>query len=137
MRSPAKRMSPPPPSVLVVDDNDALRENLAECLEAEGYSVVAAEDGADALALLDRGPLPSVVLLDLMMPGMDGRALVEAIRSEPRFRDVRLVLTTGYTSMKVRAGIAADAVLTKPFGVKELLAVLSKVGVPQPPSAAL
>ncbi len=123
-------MSPPTPSVLVVDDNEALRENLAECLEAEGYSVVAAVDGAGALALLDRGPIPSVVLLDLMMPGMDGRALVAAIRAEPRYRSVRLVLTTGYTSTKVRAGIAADAVLTKPFGVKELLAVLLKVGVP-------
>lgn len=128
-------MSPPPPSVLVVDDNDALRENLAECLEAEGYAVVAAEDGAGALALLDRGPLPSVVLLDLMMPGMDGRALVAAIRAEPRYRDIRLVLTTGYTGAQARAGIAADAVLAKPFGVRELLAVLNKVGVPQPSGA--
>jgi CheY-like chemotaxis protein len=128
-------MSPPPPDVLVVDDNDALRENLAECLEAEGYAVVAAESGAGALALLDAGPVPSVVLLDLMMPGMDGRALVAAIRADARFQMVRLVLTTGYTSAKVRAGIAADAVLTKPFGVKELLAVLRKVGVPPRPAA--
>ncbi len=128
-------MSPPTPSVLVVDDNDALRENLAECLEAEGYSVVAVEDGAGALSLLDLGPLPSVVLLDLMMPGMDGRALVAAIRADPRYQAVRLVLTTGYTSAKSRTGIAADAVLTKPFGVKELLAVLRKVGVPPQPGA--
>ncbi len=130
-------MSPPPPSVLVVDDNDALRENLAECLVAEGYAVSAAESGEEALALLDRGPLPSVVLLDLMMPGMDGRALVAAIRADPRYQGVRVVLTTGYTGSKARAGIAADAVLNKPFGVKELLAVLSKVGAPQPPSAAI
>lgn len=130
-------MSPPPPSVLVVDDNDALRENLAECLEAEGYVVRAAETGEEALALLDQGPLPSVVLLDLMMPGMDGRALVAAIRADPRYQRVRVVLTTGYTGAKARAGIAADAVLNKPFGVKELLAVLSKVGAPQPPSAAI
>jgi CheY-like chemotaxis protein len=128
-------MSPPPPSVLVVDDNDALRENLAECLEAEGYAVVAADNGAGALALLDAGPVPAVVLLDLMMPGMDGRALVAAIRADARFQMVRLVLTTGYPSAKVRAGIAADAVLTKPFGVKELLAVLRKVGVPPLPAA--
>ncbi len=129
-------MSPPPPSVLVVDDNDALRENLAECLEAEGYAVLAAEDGAGALALLDQGPLPSAVLLDLMMPGMDGRELVAAIRAEPRYRDIRLVLTTGYTGAKVRAGVAADAVLMKPFGVRELLAALRKVGVPEPSGAA-
>jgi CheY-like chemotaxis protein len=127
-------MSPPPPSVLVVDDNDALRENLAECLEAEGYAVAAVENGAGALAMLDAGSVPAVVLLDLMMPGMDGRALVAAIRADPRYQAVRLVLTTGYTSSKVRAGIPADAVLTKPFGVKELLAVLRKVGVP--PQAA-
>ena len=127
-------MSPLPPNLLVVDDNDALRENLAECLEAEGYAVVAAGDGAVALALLDQGPLPSAVLLDLMMPGMDGRELVAAIRADSRYRDVRLVLTTGYTSSKVRAGVAADAVLIKPFGVKELLAALRKAGVPEPPS---
>ena len=86
--------------------------------------------------MLDAGPVPAVVLLDLMMPGMDGRALVAAIRADPRYQAVRLVLTTGYTSSKVRAGIPADAVLTKPFGVKELLAVLRKVGVPPQAAAA-
>lgn|SRR5574340_12862 len=121
-------MDRPPPRVLVVDDNDALRENLVEALELEGYSVSAAADGGAALALLEEEPLPQVVLLDLMMPGMDGATLAAAIRSEPRWRGVRVVLTTGLSGAQVRAGANADGVLMKPFGVKELLAALRKVG---------
>ncbi|BDG05827.1 response regulator [Anaeromyxobacter oryzae] len=120
-------MSTTPIKVLVVDDNAALRENLAECLEVEGYAVSVASDGTTALALLEQEPLPSVVLLDLMMPGMDGRALAAAIRGNPRLGGVRLVLTTGHPNAKARAGIAADAVLAKPFGVKELLAAITQV----------
>jgi CheY-like chemotaxis protein len=113
--------------ILVVDDNAALRENLAEVLEFEGYRVILAGDGRDALARLERDPLPGVVLMDLMMPGMDGRALAAAIRTNSRFDGVRLILTTGHSSTRARAGVATDAVLTKPFGVKELLAVLERV----------
>jgi CheY-like chemotaxis protein len=120
-------MSQPRPQILVVDDNTALLENLAECLEAEGYAVSTAQDGNAALARLEQEPVPRVVLLDLMMPGMDGRALAAAIRGNPRLGGVRVVLTTGHPSTKLRDGIAADAVLAKPFGVKELLAAITRV----------
>lgn len=117
-----------PSRILVVDDNAALRENLAECLEGEGYEVMVAEDGPRALLCLEQQPLPRVVLFDLMMPGMDGRALAAAIRANPRCHEVRLVLTTGHPNPKLRAGIEVDAFLTKPFGVQELLAALARVG---------
>lgn len=128
-------MTPSPPRILVVDDNGALRENLAECLESEGYQVDLAASGEAALARLEAGPLPDVVLLDLLMPGMDGHALSAAIRAEPRYARVRLVLTTGHPSARARAGVAADAVLPKPFGVKELVSTLARIGATPRPSA--
>lgn len=110
---------PAPSHILLVDDNDALLENLAECLELEGYLVAVARTGHGALDHLSRDPLPSVVLVDQMMPGMTGTELVSRIRSDPRYDGVRLVLATGLAPAK--GTVAVDAVLTKPFGVAELL----------------
>jgi CheY-like chemotaxis protein len=124
-------MSVPATQILVVDDNDALRENLAEALELEGYAVAVARDGSAALARLAEDPLPRVVLLDLMMPGMDGRELLARIREDPRLGGVRVVITTGLSGVRGRVP-AADGVLTKPFGVRELLAALQQVGVGAP-----
>ncbi len=113
--------------ILVVDDNDALRENVAEALEGEGYEVAVAGDGEGALEALAREPRPGVVLVDLLMPGMDGRELIRRIRGDPRLAGVRLVLTTGHTNARARAGVAVDAVLTKPFGIRELLEAIQRV----------
>jgi CheY-like chemotaxis protein len=115
--------------ILVVEDNDALRENLAEALELEGYAVAVDADGASALKRLGDDPAFAVVLLDLVMPGIDGRELAHRIRQDPRLHAIRLVMTTGHTGARARAGIHADAFLTKPFGVRELLSVLQRVGV--------
>lgn len=119
-------MTPNPSRILVVDDNDALRENLAEALELEGYSVSLASDGPSALSRLAEEPPPQVVLLDLNMPGMDGRELLSRIRGDGRLAGVRVVMTTGVSGARTDA----DALLVKPFGVKELLAALGKVGFP-------
>ena len=121
-----------PGRILVVDDNDALRENLAEALELEGFEVAVAADGPGALARLDEDPSFAVVLLDLVMPGMDGRAVLARIRDDPRLSTLRVVITTGHTGSGVRAGVPADAFLTKPFGVRELLAAIRRVGVGAP-----
>lgn len=123
------------PLILVVDDNASLRENLAECLEIEGYAVTLAADGAGALAELDATPPPAAVLLDLMMPGMSGRELVERIRANPRLASVRIVMTTGHPNPRLRDGIPVDAFLPKPFGVHELLATLGGIGCKVPAQA--
>lgn len=117
-------MRPEPARILVVEDSVSLRENLQEALELEGYRVTAAADGRRALEVLVAEPLPDVVVVDLMMPGMGGRELVERIRAEPRLNGLRVVVATGHPSATVRGGIAADAFLQKPFGVKELLAAI-------------
>jgi CheY-like chemotaxis protein len=125
------QMSTAPAHILVVDDNDALRENLAESLEIEGYRVAIAADGPAALAELER-ELPRAILLDLSMPGMDGRELLARIRANPVFAGVRVVVTTGLSGPRARADGLADAFLMKPFGIREVLAALRQVGVEQP-----
>lgn len=112
------------PRVLIVDDNDALRENLTECLEDEGYAVLGARDGLEALAALQAGPLPDVVLLDLVMPGIDGREVVRRVRADARWAAVRLVLTSGLSAPEELGAIGADAFLPKPFGLGKLLDTL-------------
>jgi CheY-like chemotaxis protein len=121
-------MAPPSSRILVVDDNDALRENLAEALQLEGYPVVMASDGPGALLRLAEDPPPTVVLLDLMLPGMSGSDVLSRIRADARLAHVKVVITTGASHSAARA-TPADAVLMKPFGVAELLAALRKVGV--------
>jgi CheY-like chemotaxis protein len=124
-------MDTSPARVLVVDDNEAMRENLAEALELEGYAVTVAPNGQVALERLAKDPPPRVVLLDFKMPGMTGTELLARIRQDPRLAEVRVVMTTGSTGMRTLAA-AADAILMKPFGVRELLAALKKVGVAGP-----
>jgi CheY-like chemotaxis protein len=109
----------------VVDDNDALRDNIAECLAEEGFHVDEARDGAGALAALSGAPLPHVVLIDMVMPGMSGGELVQAIRGDPRLSAVRLVVATG--APPARGTVEVDAVLRKPFGIAELLATVRRV----------
>jgi two-component system response regulator AtoC len=114
--------------VLVVDDAEGIRTFLANCLELRGYEVDSAEDGARALALLEGGADPDVVLLDVMMPGVDGLQTLERIRELAPAVPVVMLSVVG------RAGTIVDAMqrgaadyLTKPFEEEELLATLDKV----------
>jgi CheY-like chemotaxis protein len=115
----------PSPHILVVDDNQALRENIAEALLLEGYAVEEAGTGAQALELLARDPLPGVVLIDMMMPGMSGRELVEQVRREPRLAALKVVLVSGMSP--TREPLQVDAVLGKPFGVADLLRTVERL----------
>jgi CheY-like chemotaxis protein len=116
-----------PLKVLVVDDNEALRENLAECLEGEGFEVAEAPNGDVALEQLAAAELaPDVVLMDLAMPGLDGRGLAQAIRAHPKLAGLRLVLITGHADAELSPELPVDVVLHKPFGMRELLAAMEK-----------
>ncbi len=126
------RMSNRPLRVLLVDDNDSLRENLVECLEAEGHAVFQARDGADALELLAqlaREGNPDVVVIDLLMPRMDGRELTEAVRRDPALRHLPIVLMTGANATDLD-DLQVDAVLEKPFGLDQFLAQVERSSGP-------
>jgi CheY-like chemotaxis protein len=75
-------------TILVVEDDDDFRESFAGLLGENGYEVVEARDGREALRYLDSNPAPRVIFLDLMMPGMDGIAFLDERRRDPRMAGI-------------------------------------------------
>jgi two-component system, OmpR family, response regulator MtrA len=109
------------PHILVVDDDPELTEAVSWYLEAEGFEATRVADGAKALELF-RTERPDAVIIDVMMPGMDGFALCRAIRSQSRVPVLMLSARDGEAD-KVRAlNLGADDYVTKPFGAMELVA---------------
>lgn len=111
--------------VMIVDDDDDLREMLSLILDADGYEPLEATDGIDALDKLAHGSHPSLILLDLRMPRMNGTEFLTAVRDGGNASDIPIVALTG----DVRAGnealrAGATAVLPKPFDKAALLAVI-------------
>jgi PAS domain S-box-containing protein len=119
-----------PGPVLVVDDNRDAADSMALLLQYLGAEVVVAHDGTDALAAISEHQ-PSVVLLDLGLPGMDGYEVAEAIRAHPLLQDTRLVALTGWGHDEARrrtreAGFEHH--LVKPVDVDVLRGLLNKIG---------
>lgn len=111
-------------TVLVVDDEEAIRETLRLALEGEGYRVVEAREGAEALRRAAQAQL-DVILLDMRMPGMDGWAFVHEYRRRAG-RGAPIVCMTAAWDADWRAwDVAADGVLPKPFELDELLQVVA------------
>jgi CheY-like chemotaxis protein len=111
-----------PARILVVDDDDDIRTLVCLVLEAEGYRAVPARDGLDALTLLGTDPLPALILLDFMMPRMDGEALVGAIRPQPRLCDIPVVVMSGHNqAVQKTQSLGVAACLVKPVDVDLLL----------------
>ncbi|HEX6535161.1 MAG TPA: response regulator transcription factor [Gemmatimonadaceae bacterium] len=108
--------------VLVVEDNPDLAFGLRNNLEIEGYEVISAEDGLTGLAMA-REQSPDIVILDLMIPGMDGYRVLRAMRDDGIVTPVLILTARGEEADKVRGfRLGADDYVTKPFGVLELLA---------------
>ena len=113
----------PQQTVLVADDDPALRRLLRITLESEFYWVLEADDGEHAWELL-RQHRPALAILDVSMPGRDGVQVTRAIRRDPLLRGTRVILLTGRTDpAQVAEAIlaGADLYLTKPFSPLELL----------------
>ena len=103
--------------ILVVDDNRINRQTLLRNLEAEGHSVVLAEEGQQALELLGGQPF-DVVLLDIIMPGMDGYETLERIKADPELRDIPVIVISAVEELDsaVRCiEMGAEDYLPKPF----------------------
>jgi two-component system response regulator AtoC len=114
--------------VLVVDDAEGIRTYLASLLELRGYSVDTAEDGGSALALLEGGAAPDAVILDVMMPGMDGIETLRRIRERDPKLPVVMLSVVGRASTIVKAmQLGAADYLNKPFEEEELELTLGRV----------
>lgn len=108
--------------ILVIEDNADLAFGLRNNLEIEGYVVDVAPDGQQGLARA-RGTRPDLIVLDLMLPGMDGFRILETYRNEGGEAPILILTARGEESDKVRGlKLGADDYVTKPFGVLELLA---------------
>lgn len=107
--------------ILVVDDEPHVRDALARALMDEGYVVDVAGDGAEALDWV-RAAKPDAVLLDLMMPGMNGRQFLQALRADAAYRGVPVLIMTAVQGLELNlASIGADDIVQKPFNINELM----------------
>lgn len=109
-------------SILVVEDHSSVRALLRVILEGEGYRVVEAGDGLEALQVAQVRP-PDLIMLDLMMPELDGERVVEEMRSKPGLADIPIVVVTAKEEGldRVRELVGEQNVLMKPFEETELV----------------
>jgi two-component system, OmpR family, alkaline phosphatase synthesis response regulator PhoP len=108
--------------ILIVEDNDDLSFGLRRSLEAEGYEIDVAGDGPRGIAAARRVP-PDLVILDLMLPGVDGFRVLETMRRDGLGMPVMILSAKGQETDKVHGlRVGADDYVTKPFGLSELLA---------------
>jgi CheY-like chemotaxis protein len=111
--------------VLLVDDELSSAEVLALVLAGEGYQVTLAADARQALARLQEAD-PQLLVIDFMMPGMNGAELARAVREQERFRAVPVLLISGAPEAALKAYAPQyDAFLRKPFGLEQFLRVLA------------
>lgn len=110
-------------SILVVEDDQEIRDFLALVLEGEGYAVHTAPNGEVALGLI-RQQAPDLILLDMRMPVMDGWAFVPAYRGQPGPHAPIVVLTAARDAEQTAREVQADAHLGKPFNLNDLLSVV-------------
>jgi len=122
--------------VLIVDDNPDTRESIKFLLEAHGYTVQTAEDGRDALDQLRGGPVPNLILLDLMMPRMDGFAFRQAQLQDQRLARIPVIVYSGHHDPEANAErLQAAAYFQKPVDVDALMRLVeTHVRAAQPTS---
>jgi DNA-binding response OmpR family regulator len=117
------------PTILVVEDDQTLRETLAYNLQEDGYSVLTAEDGERGLDLI-RSRKPDLVVLDIMLPRLDGLAVTRMVRKDADVASIPIIMLTARGTQgdkMVGLDSGADDYVTKPFGVGEFLARIRAV----------
>ena len=129
------------PRVLIVDDEPNILLSLQFLMKKAGYDVRTAKDGEQALAEVARDK-PNLILLDVMMPKLDGFSACQRIRSNPDWKDVRVIMLTARgrdVEREKGLSLGADDYITKPFSTKDAIdrvaAVLTKAGIAPPEPA--
>ncbi|HEX5414617.1 MAG TPA: response regulator [Chloroflexota bacterium] len=111
--------------VMIVDDDSTIRGLLAEALTEEGYTAVTAADGIEALDVLATTQ-PNLVLLDLQMPKMDGRAFVQAL-SNNRIHTPIIIMSAGFPTKSIASELGAQGHLAKPFDLDHVIDQVQRI----------
>lgn len=114
------------PTILVVDDEPAINDIIRLVLEEEGYKVITAANGRQALELA-ASARPDLLLCDVMMPLMDGRSVCRAINRDPELRGIPVVLMSAVPDMLSRADCNYAAFIRKPFDIELVVRTVEKV----------
>ena len=114
--------------VMIVDDDDEIRDALEDVLGCEGYQVVGARDGRQALDFLHAGPHPDAIVLDLWMPVMDGWQLRQELLSDASLAKIPVIVLTASHDQRMSV-LQVNEVLTKPVDLQKLLDALGDAGV--------
>lgn len=116
-------------NILIIDDDDLLRENIRDLLELEGYTVSSVRDGRQGIQAIYTFH-PDLILCDIMMRDLDGYAVLRALRADPRLASTPLIFVTARAEKSdIRAGLqqGATAYLTKPFTRDQLIGAIQTV----------
>jgi CheY-like chemotaxis protein len=115
-------------AILVVEDDEQIREIIAEALGVAGYLALTAGNGAEALEVLERAPArPRVIVLDWMMPVMGGQEVVAALTMDPRFTTIPLLVLSACDRPLKIPGLPVAVVLSKPVRMRTLLEIVDRL----------
>jgi len=116
-------------NVLVIEDDEYSRDALAHLLAAEGYGAESADDGESGYARA-KELHPDIIVLDLSLPGIDGRRVIEMIRRDPALNSTPILVVTGHSDTEAQQAVelGADAYLTKPVEFDDLIGAISDLG---------
>ena len=120
-------MSSISPEILIVEDDEAIRESLADMLRDEGFTVASAENGLEALGYLESHGAPCVIVLDLMMPVMSGPQFREKQLADPRFASIPVIVMSAADLGSITAAqLHANGFFPKPPDVDAMVATLTR-----------
>ncbi len=108
-------------NILLIEDDAGIRESVAECLASEGYLVSPVANGVEGLDFLRRQKRPDLIVLDLVMPLMNGSQFLQALRGDPVLKDIPVILMTAAMPSAGMPIPTADGYLAKPFELTDLL----------------
>lgn len=134
MAADAKETGKPKPLILVVDDDPGIRRIIQIQLDRAGYLVLTAENGEEALKVL-RDTVPSVIILDVMMPGMSGYDVCQVVKRSDRLEKIPVIFLTAKGSPQdYKTGMDSGAIvyMVKPFSHEKLLQMVQMMAGPSP-----
>ncbi len=121
-------MEPSTRPILVIEDDDDIRETIRDVLQDEGYRVDTAANGREAIDHLQDGHLPAVILLDLMMPVMNGAEFLDELSADPRLVTIPVIVVSAWPRHSGRVGGHSTAYVRKPIDLRELLGQIERLG---------